>query len=51
MHEAEGRDFILEFTMNGTRLVARRYSCRAHAVQTAMDKRKDLERAGWAPHW
>jgi hypothetical protein len=51
MHETEERDFFLEFTMNGTRLVVRRCSSRAHAVQAAMDKRKDLERAGWATHW
>jgi hypothetical protein len=51
LHEAEGRGFTLEFTMNGTQLMLRRCLSRAHAVQAATDKRKDLERAGWATHW
>ena len=41
----------LEFTMNGRRLTVRRCASRAQAVKAATDKRKELERAGWATHW
>jgi hypothetical protein len=51
LHENEGGCFTLEFKMNGSRLMLRRCSTRAHAVQAATEKRKDLERAGWATHW
>jgi hypothetical protein len=51
LHEAQGRGFTLEFMMNGTPLTRRRCSSRAQAVQVATEKRKDLERAGWATHW
>jgi hypothetical protein len=37
--------------MNGTRLTGRRCSSRAQAMLAATEKRKDLERAGWATHW
>jgi hypothetical protein len=51
LHESQGRGLTLEFTMNGTRLVLRRCSSRARALQTATEKRKELERAGWNTHW
>jgi hypothetical protein len=51
LHEREGRGFTLAFMMNGTRLTVRRCETRAQAVQAAAEKRKDLERAGWATHW
>ena len=41
----------LEFVMNGRRLTLRRWPSRAQAVKAAAEKRKELERAGWASHW
>jgi len=44
-------DVTLEFVMNGKRMTARRCGSRAQAVKAATEKRKELERAGWATHW
>ena len=44
-------DVTLEFVMNGKRMTARRCGSRAQAVNAATEKRKELERAGWATHW
>jgi hypothetical protein len=41
----------LEFVMNGKRVTSRRWPSRSQAVQAATEKRKELERAGWATHW
>lgn len=41
----------LEFVMNGKPVTARRWPSRAQAVKAATEKRKELERAGWATHW
>jgi hypothetical protein len=41
----------LEFVMNGKRVTARRCASRAQAIKAATEKRKELERAGWATHW
>ena len=46
-----GDDVTLEFVMNGRRITARRWPSRAQAVKAATEKRKELERAGWATHW
>ena len=50
VREVEG-DVTLEFVMNGKRVTARRWPSRAQAVKAATEKRKELERAGWATHW
>jgi len=50
VREADG-GVTLEFVMNGKRVTARRWPSRAHAVKAATEKRKELERAGWATHW
>jgi len=42
---------VLEFTMNGRRLTARTYTTRRQAIAAATEKRRELERAGWATHW
>ena len=48
----EDKDEVtLEFVMNGKRVTARRWPSRAQAVKAATEKRKELERAGWATHW
>jgi len=44
-------DVTLEFVMNGKRVTARRCASRAQAIKAATEKRKELERAGWATHW
>ena len=44
-------EVTLEFVMNGKRITARRWRTRAQAVKAATEKRKELERAGWATHW
>jgi hypothetical protein len=44
-------DVTLEFVMNGKRVTTRRWPSRAQAVKAATEKRKELERAGWATHW
>ena len=41
----------LEFVMNGKRVTMRTWPSRAQAVKAATEKRKELERAGWATHW
>ena len=41
----------LEFVMNGKRVTSRKWPSRAQAVTAATEKRKELERAGWATHW
>jgi hypothetical protein len=46
-----GNEVTLEFVMNGRRVTSRRWPSRAQAVKAATDKRKELERAGWATHW
>jgi hypothetical protein len=43
--------FTLTFTMNGRQLAARRCASRTQAKRVATEKRKELERAGWAIHW
>jgi hypothetical protein len=42
---------MLEFVLNGKRVTIRRWPSRAQAVRAATEKRKELERAGWATHW
>jgi hypothetical protein len=49
-HDDDG-DVTLEYVMNGKRVTARRWPSRAQAEKAATEKRKDLERAGWATHW
>ena len=44
-------DVTLQFVMNGKHMTARRCGSRAQAVNAATEKRKELERAGWATHW
>ena len=44
-------DVTLEFVMNGRRVTTRQWPSRAQAVKAATEKRKELERAGWATHW
>ena len=44
-------DVTLEFVMNGKRVTARHCASRAQAIKAATEKRKELERAGWATHW
>jgi len=49
--DGAGGEVTLEFVMNGKRVTSRRWPSRAQAVTAATDKRKELERAGWATHW
>jgi len=52
VREADGdTEVTLEFVMNGKRVTARKWPSRAAAVRAATEKRKELERAGWATHW
>jgi len=44
-------DVMLEFVMNGKRVIVRRCASRSQAIKAATEKRKELERAGWATHW
>lgn len=50
VREIEG-EVTLEFVMNGKRVTARNWPSRAQAIKAATEKRKELERAGWATHW
>ena len=50
VREGKG-DVTLEFVMNGKRVTARKWPSRAQAIKAATEKRKELERAGWATHW
>jgi len=50
VYEDDGA-IALEFLMNGKRMTMRRWPSRAQAVKAATEKRKELERAGWATHW
>jgi len=47
----QGNNVTLEFVMNGKRVTSRTWPSRAKAVKAATEKRKELERAGWATHW
>jgi hypothetical protein len=49
--QIDHRGIMLEFTMNGRRLTSRRCVSRAQAIETATERRFELERAGWATHW
>jgi hypothetical protein len=42
---------VLDFVLNGRRMAGRRWFTRAQAMKAATEKREELERAGWAPHW
>src|SRR4030095_5530614 len=50
VREIEG-EVTLEFVMNGKRVTARNWPSRAQAIKAATEKRKELERAGWATQW
>ena len=41
----------LRFLLNGELLYVRRELARLAALQEAADKRAELEREGWMPHW
>jgi len=52
MLERDGKGrVVLEFAMNGRRLTARAYASRREAMAAATERRRELERAGWATHW
>lgn len=46
-----GSGFVLEFVMNGKPLAARRWPTRTQAETAALERRHELERAGWTTHW
>jgi hypothetical protein len=41
----------LQFRLNGTIMYTRRCSTREEAIREAGEKRAELEREGWMPHW
>ena len=41
----------LHFLLNGELMYARRELARLSALQEAAEKRAELEREGWMPHW
>jgi hypothetical protein len=47
----ENGGIMLKFAMNGQRLTAREYASRREAMAAATERRRELERAGWATHW
>ena len=49
-HHADGAA-TLEFLLNGRPVTSRQWPSRAQAEQAALEKRAELERAGWATHW
>jgi hypothetical protein len=49
---AEAADAVeLRFLLNGEVIYARRWATRAQALAAADQKRGELEREGWMPHW
>jgi hypothetical protein len=51
LHQGANSSVTLEFVLNGRRITARAWPTRREAVKAAVEKRKELERAGWATHW
>ena len=41
----------LHFRLNGTFMYSKRCSTREEAIREAGEKRAELEREGWMPHW
>jgi hypothetical protein len=41
----------LQFRLNGTIMYSKPCSTREEAVREAGEKRSELEREGWMPHW
>jgi hypothetical protein len=51
LQDAGAGTMELQFRLNGAIMFSRRCETREHAIAVADEKRGELEREGWMPHW
>ena len=51
LHGRTDGGVTLEYVYNGRRITRRVWATRDEAMSAATEKRRELERAGWAMHW
>jgi hypothetical protein len=48
---ADGSDVELQFLYEGELMLAQSWPTRERAIAHAAERLRDLQRAGWNPHW